>query len=136
MTLIAPLCLTGRTSRQVYWLVVALAFVAWLVAFAIQDFFGGAVSIAIILFFGAVFLLHTIRRLHDAGISRWWALLMFFPFAITFNAAWLKIGSIDLHLFDLSYLIRSAPILVAIILPSANRLDVSRTKEGHATKLG
>ena len=64
-----------------------------------------------------LFILLTIRRLRDARLL-WTALFGLFPFTLWVELGPLRWGTIDVRLIDLGALIRLAPVMVGLIMPS------------------
>jgi len=57
----------------------------------------------------------TVRRLHDAGFSRWWVALCLFPMSITWDLFEIQVGTSTLQFVDFSNAIRSIPMLIGLI---------------------
>ena len=120
----------GRATRAEYWLTLAGFFAAWVAAWEMAHSWSVVAAYALLGCAAAVLILQTVRRLHDAGLSRWWAALLLFPVTITLDAGLLQVGVVELKVFDLSQLIRNAPILLGAILPSAyssKRVELNAT---------
>lgn len=90
-----------------------------LAAYGLRGFAGGTVSASVAAFVVSALLLFTIRRLHDSGISRYWALLALFPFSITWDLGWFSTGPVDLYFVDFGDLIRNAPLTFGLLAPSS-----------------
>lgn len=112
------IALSAQTSQRGYWAICGICAAIWCVAFLGKGYVHPTVIIFTIVTAGLFLFLHTARRLHDAGHSRWWLALALLPFSITFDAAWLQIAGFQFHLANISDLIRTAPFIAAIILPS------------------
>ncbi len=63
----------------------------------------------------------TLRRLHDAGYSRWWALLALFPINFDLDVFHVRFGVSEWQFFDVSMLIRSIPVIIGLLTPTAAR---------------
>jgi uncharacterized membrane protein YhaH (DUF805 family) len=116
--------LSGQTSRQIYLLVIALVSFAYLVLFHSQHSLSRAVMAGAAFFLLIVVALLTMSRLHNASISRLWALLFFFPGTMFWNIGSIRLGGAVFQLIDLSFVIRLAPIAAGLIVRSS----------GHRTK--
>ena len=97
-------------------------------ALAIVGLADGFPSLAIAFGTSIVLTLHTFRRIHDAGHSRWWATLIFFPLSINYHIAdseiVLDFGRLSVFIFksnqlDVAELIKLIPCIMAAVLPSA-----------------
>jgi uncharacterized membrane protein YhaH (DUF805 family) len=93
-------------------------FAGVIAAWALGDVASGTLSTTIIFFILAACVLQTVRRLHDGGFSRWWAVLLAFPFSITIDLASVQIGPFDVQLFDITDFIRYVPLVLALVVPS------------------
>jgi len=79
---------SGVASRQQYWAVLVIAFVIGMIGSLPLLFFASLGTAAFIIASLAFFVILTwcvlatsVRRSRDAGISPWWALLYFIPYA-------------------------------------------------------
>lgn len=122
----------GRTSRPQFWIATAIAAAAWLVAYAVRDLTGGVISASIFVCVVLALLFVMARRLYDAGISRYWALLAFFPFSVTWDLGWLNIGFINVYFVDLGDLIRNAPFVFGLMAPTSSNVEALEAGETYA----
>ena len=121
----------GRTTRGEYWLIVVAFIVVWLLAWSIEEILQGRASFVIIISALLMLIIHTVRRLHDARFSRWWAAMMFFPISISFffpasisiELSSLHVSDFEFKRFDFAYLLRSIPFLLAGTQPSAGQTE-------------
>ena len=110
---------SGRTLRVTYWWLTVL-FVAFIIAMgASRASFSQWTMTVVFAVTAAIFLSLTIRRLHDAGWSRWWILLGFIPFSIFTGFEPIQMVGFSVVLPDFSQLFRYAPFILALALPSA-----------------
>lgn len=103
-------------------IVIASALVL-LVAMSASDEIGRAAAVAVIVAVQLVGLLATLRRLHDAGWSRWWLLLYLFPMSITLDLIQFTFGSATWTLVDLSAAIRLIPVVIGLLAPTMDTVD-------------
>ena len=118
--LLAP---RGTTSRRAYW--------GWslgsLVSVVLVDTLAQRVDLPtgfLDVFYVALIaclVLQTVRRLHDAGLSRWWAVLLAFPFSVNADLDLVQPEFFDVTVDfgNLGNLIRSIPIILGLALPMA-----------------
>jgi uncharacterized membrane protein YhaH (DUF805 family) len=111
----------GLTSRRDYWLAaVPVMAVAGLIV-ALRDFLPASAMVSVLIALQLALAVLTLRRLHDAGYSRWWALLALFPIGIDMDVFHVRFGMSEWHFFDVSMLIRYIPVIIAMIAPTAVR---------------
>ena len=69
----------------------------------------------------ACLVLQNVRRLHDAGLSRWWAMPLAFPFSVNADIALVQPEFFDVTLDfgNLGNLIKSVPLILGLALPAA-----------------
>lgn len=110
-------------------IVIASALVL-LVAMSASDEIGRAAAVAVIVAVQLVGLLATIRRLNDAGWSRWWLMLYLFPLSITVDLLHLQLGVSTWNFVDVSAAIRSIPVMIGLFAPSSHyrAMRKSRTR--------
>jgi uncharacterized membrane protein YhaH (DUF805 family) len=108
----------NRTSRRHYRLAIMLlstcAIAIWMAGSAVGP---TPLLVASILLQSLVAVL-TIRRLHDAGLSRWLALLFLFPISISLDLAQFRLGEIDVHLLNIAAVIRISPVVLGLLCAS------------------
>ena len=105
----------GRTSREHYW--IALMFLACSVSagWAMGSAVGSVPLRLLFVLLGIVYTVVTVRRLHDAGFSRWWAALYLFPASITWDLFQVQVGTSTWEFVDLSTVIKFIPMLIGVI---------------------
>ncbi|MEL7188004.1 MAG: DUF805 domain-containing protein [Pseudomonadota bacterium] len=109
----------GRTSRKVYCGVLFSTWIFLILFFlATKGAFGSVSSILIVISAGAILFLLTCRRLRDAGLSPWLALLAFFPFGITIDPGLIAIEGIKIKAVDIGDILRGVPTILAIFVPT------------------
>ena len=108
----------GRTQQRTFWVISGICWIIWLLVAALNSHTNANVAVPMLVLSGLFLFLHTVRRLHDAGHSRWWILLALFPISITIDAGQLDFGYIQFHIVNITDLIRSAPFIAALVLPS------------------
>ena len=124
----------GRTSRSYYWLIVGLTALLFFGAIGAQNTVGTAIILVPIIAAGVIVTIATIRRLHDAGWSRWWAILYLFPMKITFDLFTVHIGSSAWHFVDVQSAITQLPVLIGLFASSQSTFDDERSD--HLSVLG
>ncbi len=77
----------GRTTKSHYWLIILAFALLSVAAMSAKDIVDVRAVVAMGVAAELIVLVATIRRLHDAGRSRWWAILFLFPVDITVNLA-------------------------------------------------
>jgi uncharacterized membrane protein YhaH (DUF805 family) len=117
----------GRTSRSHYWLIVGLTAILFFGAISAQKMVGTTAIVAPIIAAGVIVTIATIRRLHDAGWSRWWAMLYLFPMKITVDLFTVHVGSSAWHFLDVQSAITQLPVLIGL-LASSKSDDERRTR--------
>lgn len=103
----------------------------WLLAYSVRDLSGGVISAGIFVCVAIVLLSVTARRLHDAGLSRFWVLLALFPFSVTWDLGGLNVGFVDVHLVALDDLIRNAPFVFGMMSPTSSNAEELNAKEAY-----
>lgn len=126
--------LAGRAARREYWATLGALVVGIIAAWALGDVASGMPSTAIMLFVIAVHALQTVRRLHDAGYSRWWAVLLAFPFSVTIDPAGFTIHAFKIQFIDISQLIRSVPFVLGLVAPS-NAVLRDEERDSHSGRV-
>jgi len=113
----------GTTSRKAYW--------GWLLSLPVSVVAVDALAQRVDLPTGfldvfyvaliACLVLQTVRRLHDAGLSRWWAVLLAFPFSVNADLDLVQPEFFDVTLDfgNLGNLIKSVPLILGLALPAA-----------------
>ena len=129
-TVINLLSPAGRTSRTTYWWSTVSFVLFILLAGFSRTMFSQWVMTVVFAFTAAIFLSLTIRRLHDAGWSRWWILLGFIPFSIFTGFEPIQMIGFSVVLPDFSQLFRYAPFVLALALPSA---EIESEQEADGT---
>ena len=117
----------GWTSRRAY-RIALLGLAAWFILFTLLRIFGLAPEWALALLAIPAFVimvLLTIRRLRDAGLSVYWALLFFFPVGLTVDLAMIGLGGAELRFIDFNQLIASVPLLIGLV--ATGRPEAERT---------
>ena len=109
------LSLWGRTSREHYW--IALTILGCIVAgiWAIGNKLGFAPSFLLLALLVMIYAMVTVRRLHDAGFSRWWAVLCLFPMSITFDLFEIQVAASTWQFVDLSTVIKLIPAMIGLV---------------------
>lgn len=121
----------GRTTRAQYWLVSAVLAFGFAVIWANRDALGlvpSAVQLVAINLFYAV---TTVRRLHDAGFSRWWAALCLFPMSITLDLFQMRVGGSTVQFVDISTVIRMIPMLIGLTARTRTFVDPLPLRSAH-----
>lgn len=105
----------GRTSRSHYWLAVLLYGAGTLATLTAKDAVGPIFSLLVVVALDLIVSVATLRRLHDAGWSRWWALFCLFPAIITWDLLTVRLGASTWHFIEISMVIRLFPVLVGLL---------------------
>ncbi len=114
----------GRTSRSHYWLIILAWALLLLAILRAKDVVGPVVCVVATLAMELVVLVATIRRLHDAGRSRWWVLLYWFPMTITWDLFRVQVGASTWQFLDVSAAITLIPILIGLLAaPRSGTVD-------------
>ena len=116
----------GRTNRTHYWLIVGFTAILFFGAISAQKTVGTGAIVAPIIAAGVIVTIATIRRLHDAGWSRWWAMVYLFPMKITVDLFTVHVGSSDWHFLDVQSAIRQLPVLIGLFASSKSISDGER----------
>jgi uncharacterized membrane protein YhaH (DUF805 family) len=105
----------GRTSREHYW--IALIIFGCIVAgiWAIGSKLGSVPSFLLLALLVMIYTMATVRRLHDAGFSRWWAVLCLFPMSITFDLFEIQVAASTWQFVDLATAIKLIPALIGSV---------------------
>lgn len=117
----------GWTSRRAYG-VGLLGLAAFLILFTLLRMSGLAPEwVLALLAIPAlvVLVLLTIRRLRDAGLSVYWALLFFLPFRLTVDLATIGLGGAEPRFIDFNQILTALLLLVCLIVagrPAAERI--------------
>jgi uncharacterized membrane protein YhaH (DUF805 family) len=125
----------GQTKKRHYWGICALYVAVGFFIFFLQSHLHPSVVVGGLTASSLLLFLHTLRRLHDAGHSRWWMLLTLFPISISVDIAQLNIGLFSLNFLNVGDLIRWSPVFVGLFLPSkvTARVDSSHSQSySHA----
>lgn len=61
-----------------------------------------------------IYTVTTVRRLHDAGFSRWLAVLCLFPMSITWELLEIQVGTSTWQFIDFSTAIKLIPALIGL----------------------
>jgi uncharacterized membrane protein YhaH (DUF805 family) len=96
-----------RTSQGDYWLLLTCLAACAFCLMKLTDHLASWISIAILVALQAMLGLATLRRIHDAGWSRWWILLFLFPATMTLGVGF---G----HVLDITAILRSIPVLIGL----------------------
>ena len=112
----------GRTSRSHYWLIILASALVLVGTWSAKNEVGAAVAVAVIVV-QLVGLIATVRRLHDAGWSRWWLALYLFPMTITWDLMHVQLGSSTWSVVDVSAAIRLIPVIIGLLAPSRTADD-------------
>lgn len=116
----------NRTSRRHYRLAIMLlstcAIAIWMTGSAIGP---TSLLVASILLQLMVAVL-TVRRLHDAGLSRWLVLLFLFPMSIILDLAHFRIGETDVHMLNIATVIKILPVVLGLLCPSKSSGEQTR----------
>ncbi len=109
----------GATSRSQYWMITFGCVVfSYAIVYA-HKWISDWPIIALFLTIGLYSTVQTIRRFHDAGWSRWWAALVFFPFNITiYGPKDFDLQFLEVHSVDIASFIRATPLIWGLALPS------------------
>jgi len=62
-----------------------------------------------------IYTVATLRRLHDAGFSRWWVVFCLFPMSITWDLFEVQVGMSTWQFVDLSTAIKLIPALIGLV---------------------
>lgn len=126
---------SGSTSRRNYWLAVSSGLAATAVAVLNRDALPQPVLVVVLAALQLALVIVTLRRLNDAGCSRWWILFALFPISIGWDVFHVSVGPSQWQFFDVSMLIRSIPVLIALIAPSGACAieDAARLQEQQPT---
>jgi len=131
--LLTPLSPWGRTTKSHYWVIILAFALLSLAAMSVKDIVDVRALIATGVFAELIVLVATIRRLHDSGRSRWWAILFFFPMDITIDLArvhvsagtWNVLNVFPLHVseanwnfVDLRTVITLIPVFIGLVAAS------------------
>ena len=108
----------GRTGRGHYWLITLVFVLALVGVWSAKNEIGAAVAVAIIVLVQLFGLIATVRRLYDAGWSRWWLALYLFPMTITWDLIHVQLGSSTWSVVDVSVAIRLIPVVIGLVAPS------------------
>lgn len=137
----------GRTTKGPYWLIMLACVLLSLAAISTKDMIGTAAAVATAVAAELVVLVATIRRLHDAGRSRWWAILFFFPMDITVDllrvhvsaGTWevlnffpIHVGEANWSLIDVRTLITLIPVIIGLLASSRPASPQTTTTETSA----
>jgi uncharacterized membrane protein YhaH (DUF805 family) len=90
-------------------------FAAWKTQISDREKQGFIIIFAVV---ALLFVFATLRRVHDAGYSRWWVLLFLFPVTITMDAAYFQIGGSTWQMIDFSQIIRSIHVMIGLFVSS------------------
>lgn len=130
----------GRSTKSHYWLIILAVALVSVAAMSAKDIIGVPAVVAVGVAAELIVFVATIRRLHDAGRSRWWAILFFFPMDITVDllrvhvsaGTWnilntfpIHLGEANWNLIDLRTVITLIPVFIGWLAPS--RLGSGRT---------
>jgi uncharacterized membrane protein YhaH (DUF805 family) len=94
-------------------------------AWSAKDEIDVPVAVALIVVIQLIGLIATVRRLHDAGWSRWWLALYLFPMTITWDLMHIQLGSSAWSVVDVSAAIRSIPVIIGLLAPSRIAVDAA-----------
>lgn len=117
----------GRTSREHYWIALIILGCGVAGIWAMGSALGSAPSLLLLTVLVITYTVATVRRLHDAGFSRWWAVLCLFPMSITWALFEIQVGTSTWQFVDLSTAIKLIPALIGL---------VSKTQEPPPNVLG
>ena len=132
-TLLSP---WGRTSRTHYRLIVLFSAFVFFAAWSTKDIVTPAVLAAVILVTQLIDLIATVRRLHDAGRSRWLLALCFFPASITWDLFSVPFGGSAWHFLDISAVIRFIPVIIGLLASSTSSPVNSVAQPRHLARDG
>jgi uncharacterized membrane protein YhaH (DUF805 family) len=110
----------GRTSREHYWITLIILGCSVAGIWAIGSALGSAPSLLLLALLEIIYTVATVRRLHDAGFSRWWAVLYLFPMSITWDLFEVQVGMSTWQFVDLSTAIKLIPALVGLVSKTQN----------------
>jgi uncharacterized membrane protein YhaH (DUF805 family) len=105
----------GRTSREHYWIALIILGCGVAGIWAIGSAIGSMPARLLLALLLIIYTVATVRRLHDAGFSRWWALLCLFPMSITWELLVIQVGTSTWQFIDLSTAIKLIPALIGLI---------------------
>jgi uncharacterized membrane protein YhaH (DUF805 family) len=123
---------SGSTSRRTYWLAVLAGLAVAAVAVLNRDALPQPVPVVVLAAVQLALVIATLRRLNDAGFSRWWILFALFPMNIAWDLFHVSVGSSQWQFFDMTMLIRSIPVLIALIAPAVSSDATVRGSVGTA----
>lgn len=131
-TLFQQLQFSGSTSRRTYWLAVLAGLAVAAVAVLNRDAMLQPVPVVVLAALQLALVIVTLRRLTDAGFSRWWILFALFPMNIGWNLFHVSVGPAQWQFFNVTMLIRSIPVLIGLIAPSVSPIAAARGSIGTA----
>jgi uncharacterized membrane protein YhaH (DUF805 family) len=105
----------GRTSREHYWAALIIIGCGVTGIWAIGNALGSAPPLLLLALLVTIYAVATVRRLHDAGFSRWWAVLCLFPMSITWDLFEVQMGTSTWQFVDLSTAIKLIPALIGLV---------------------
>ena len=105
----------GHTSREHYWIVLIILGCIVVGMWAIGSALGSVPSLLLLALLVIIYTVATVRRLHDAGFSRWWAVLCLFPMSITWELFEIQVGTSTWQFVDLSTTIKLIPALIGLV---------------------
>jgi uncharacterized membrane protein YhaH (DUF805 family) len=135
----------GRTTKSHYWLIILASALLSLGAMSAKGVVGIGIVVAVAVAVELIILVATMRRLHDAGRSQWWAILFFFPMDITVDlltvhvsaGTWdvlnilpIQLGEANWHFIDVRTVITLIPVFIGLLAPSRPASDKTAPQAG------
>jgi uncharacterized membrane protein YhaH (DUF805 family) len=123
---------SGSTSRRTYWLAILAGLAVAAVVLLNRDALPQPVPVVVLAAVQLALVIVTLMRLNDAGYSRWWILFALFPMNIDWDVFRMSIGPSQWQFFDVTMLIRSIPVLIALVAPAVSPGATARGSAGTA----
>ena len=109
----------GWTSRRTYCFAL-IGLVLWVVLITLLQILDTVPEWTLVLLAFPAFIilvLLTVRRLRDAGLSVYWALLMFVPVRLVVDLATIELGGAELRFIDFTQILNFIPLLLGLLVP-------------------
>lgn len=123
-TIIETLRPDGKTTRKSYWGFIAVFSLLLGAALVGKSLLPNWLILGVIASIVLTCVLLTVRRLHDAGWSRWWVALILTPVSINIGIEPIQLYGLSFGFTDVSEVISNAPFVLAFALPSGSEESV------------
>lgn len=113
----------GGISRRDYRLVLPPLFAGIVAVWFWSSTIGSVLALSIGAMLTVSLALLTMRRLYDAGHSRWWILLFLFPLSVDVDLFDVRLAGMNVHLLDVTAMIQLIPVILGAFSISGSRLE-------------